>query len=205
MAITFPLTLPPRAKRVSITPVAFVAMNAADFTGKQTIQDWASGMWHLSITWPDRKPDTARTIAAFLTALEGPKGTFLAGDPGMKTPAGVATGTPKVSGSVASGARQITTKGWSNSITGILKAGDYIQIGAGSGARLYMVLVDANSNGSGLATLETWPPVREALVDNTAITTASPVGLFRLASSGQGWANDEEKTYQFALEAIEAI
>jgi hypothetical protein len=44
-----------------------------------------------------------------------------------------------------------------------------------------MVLVDANSDGSGQATLELFPRVRTAFASGTSITVSNPKGVWRLA------------------------
>jgi hypothetical protein len=131
---------------------------------------------------------------AFKSKLKGPKGTFLMGDPSARTPRGVATGTPQVNGSVATLAEEITTKGWTPSTTNILKEGDWIQIGN----RLYRVLQNVNSNGSGNCTVDVFPPVREALANNTTIVTTNTVGLFRLTSA-------EQVPYEVTADGVYAI
>ena len=49
-------------------------------------------------------------------------------------------------------------------MTGTLKAGDYIQIGAASDATLHKVLVDQDGDG----TLEVWPKLRK---DRTSVVS----------------------------------
>src|SRR3954463_10292223 len=140
---------------------------------------------------------------AALRSLDGPVGTFYLGDTAWKTPRGTATGTPLVNGASQTG-EDLATDGWTASVTGILKAGDWIQLGTGSSARLYMVMVDANSNGSGQATLTIRPKLRSSPGDNSAIVTNSPVGVFRLAVA-PGWTLDRAKVAQgLSFVAVEA-
>ncbi len=105
---------------------------------------------------------------------------------------GTSTGTPLVNGAAQSGA-SLLTKGWSNSITGILKQGDVFTM-AGVNAvnpvskqtigslQQFAVTADANSDGSGNATISISPPlttsgpyqtVTVAPADNAAITVVS--------------------------------
>lgn len=66
---------------------------------------------------------------------------------------GVATGTPitQAAGTQPVGTVNLLTTGWTNSVTGILRAGDIITI-AGD-ANPYVVTADVNSSGAGLATV----------------------------------------------------
>src|SRR5262249_47491531 len=138
----------------------------------------------------------------FLLALNGPFNNFLMGDPIGKTPRGPASGTPLVNGGGQTGST-LVTDGWAPSITGILKAGDYIQIVQ----RLHKVLTDTNSDGSGNATLDIWPSLRDAgPADNTTIITTNTVGLFRLADNNYTvWSSDADKILEMGFSAVEDI
>ncbi len=87
----------------------------------------------------------------------------------------------------------------------VFKAGDYFQIGTGSSSRLHMVTADADSNASGEATLDIWPPLRSSPADNAAVTVSSPKGVFRLTENVTGWDIDAARTYGITLKAIEVI
>jgi hypothetical protein len=125
---------------------------------------------------------------------------------------GVATGTPLVNGAAqnvtyanavgSNWSQSLVTDGWTNSVTGILKAGDVFTIAGvfavnpvpGEGAKMAMpylqqftVLADANSGAStGPATLTISPPiitsgpfqtVSAAPADNAAITVLGTGGV----------------------------
>lgn len=88
---------------------------------------------------------------------------------------GTATGTPLINGALAAGTTSLTTDGWTNSITGILKKGDIITIAGDPNP--YVVTADVNSNGSGVATVpisngkpNDTPGLIKAAADNAAIT-----------------------------------
>jgi hypothetical protein len=108
---------------------------------------------------------------------------------------GALGGTPLVAGTITASTfpdttTSVTTDGWSNSITGVVKAGDVITFAGvfsvnprtlASTGRLqnFVVTADANSNGSGLATLIVSPAmivsgarrtVTNVPADNAAIT-----------------------------------
>jgi hypothetical protein len=125
------------------------------------------------------KREDAAPIVAALMGLQGIRGTFYFGDPQWTSPQGIGTGTPLVNGASQTG-QDLITDGWTVSQTGIVKAGDWLQIGSGSTQQICMVLADANSDGSGNATISLFPRIRTAFADNVAITVTSPKGVWRL-------------------------
>ena len=137
---------------------------------------------------------------SFILALMGQKGTFLLGDPLAKIPRGLASGNPLVNGANQIG-NTLITDGWTASISGILLAGDYIQINN----RLYKVLQDVTSDGSGNATLEIWPRLAASPADNEYIVTYDCKGVFRLAENVTPiYEANEERFYSINFSAIEA-
>lgn len=119
------------------------------------------------------------------TALSGP-GSGVTGlyiQP-LRYPIGVATGTPLVNNGAgySAGATSIATDGWTISITGILKQGDMISFA--SHATRYFVTADANSNGSGQATITISPALTASVPDNNAITVQSSPGRMALPPNG---------------------
>jgi hypothetical protein len=100
---------------------------------------------------------------------------------------------------------ELITDGWTTSTTGILKAGDYIQIGGGAAAKLHKVLDDVNSNSSGEATLTLWPDLRSAPSDNAAIVVSGAKGVFRLSTNQSDWDVNEASIYGMTFPAREAL
>jgi hypothetical protein len=110
---------------------------------------------------------------------------------------GARGGTPLVNGGSQTGS-SLVTDGWSNSITGVVKAGDIITLGSTPAntvyavnpvnkqstgqARQFVVTADANSNGSGQATISISP----AITTSTAYQTvnASPADNLPIALMG---------------------
>lgn len=109
-------------------------------------------------------------IEGFLAAQQGAFEAFAFIHPTKKTPRGLATGTPVVSGAAQVGA-SLLTSGWTASVTGIMKAGDII--GVAGQTKVYMVTADANSNGSGVATLIVSPPLMQSPANAAAIVTSN--------------------------------
>ena len=206
MTITFPLQLPafPDAAAVTISPLHTVAILDAPHSLKQQVQRFDGQLWQADITLRLMPRATAAPWTAFLLAMNGRAGTVLLGDPATTAPLGVATGTPLVDGASQAGGT-LATKGWSASVTGILKAGDYIQLGAGAATRLHQVIEDADSDSGGLASLTIWPDLRDSPADGAAVVTQAPKGTFRLAANDNGWSTDNRGLYGVTLSLIEAV
>lgn len=202
MATSFPVSLPSTAtRRIRIRQASVVAVGQSPFTLEQQVQRRQGQVWALEVDYPPMTRATAEALHAALCSLNGREGTFLFGDSANKTARGTATGTPLVKGASQTG-EDLITDGWTAGVTGILKAGDWIQLGTGSTSRLYKVLADANSNGSGDATLTLWPRIFTAWADNAAITVSFPKGVFRLTSDGHGWDIDEMRINGCGFSAV---
>jgi hypothetical protein len=206
MPISFPLALPasPAIRRVAFGGRAVVGVSASPFTLSQQVFAHAGQAWQASVSLPAMHRDEAGAWQAFFLSLNGREGTFLMGDQAAATARGDATGTPLVAGASQTG-NSLDTDGWTNSITGILLAGDYFQLGSGSTARLHLVLNDADSDGAGAATLDIWPSLRTSPADTDPLVVASPAGLWRMDSNTPGWDLDEALFYGFDFTASEAL
>lgn len=194
MAVSYPMNTPTTIGIASITlrAVNAVTTSQSPFTYKQQVVDFGGQRWEASVSIPSVHRDKASEWVAMLIALRGPVGTFLLGDPDYATPRGDASSVA-VTGSA--GASTVTV-----AMTGTLKAGDYIQLGSGSSARLHKVLVDQTGNG----TLEIWPSLRSDYSSATA-TLDSPKGVFRLKQNMTEWSINNASFYGISFEAVEVI
>jgi hypothetical protein len=190
--------------RVRLVANDVVGVSQSPFTAVQQVYRYSGQFWEADITLPPMKRADAEYWISFLLKLNGPFGTFLMGDPNGATARGAATGTPLVNGAGQTG-NELVTDGWTTSTTGILKAGDYIQLGTGATSRLYKVLDDVNSDGSGNATLTLWPDLRSAPADNAAITVSNTKTTFRLNSAQTSWDINEATIYGLTFGAREAL
>jgi hypothetical protein len=207
MAITYPLSLPVATKAIQsieIRAVNAVAYSRSPFTFAGQAFAYSGQMWTADVTLKPMKRADAEQWNAWLFSLRGQLGTFLMGDPMGATARGVATGTPLVNGGSQTGG-SLVIDGATNSTTGWLLAGDYIQLGSGSSARLHKVLTDANSDGSGNVTLDIWPHIRVAPADNATVTVSDAKGLFRLSSNEQAFSINESAIYGMTFAAMEAV
>lgn len=206
MTITYPLTPPstPKARSFRIAPETAVGVHTSPFSFVEQAQRHAGQRWGLSVTLPAMKRAQAEAWIAFLVALNGREGTFLYGDPSGATPQGIATGAPLVDGAGQTGP-VLNSKGWTASQTGILKAGDWIQLGSAGTSRLHKILKDADSDAGGLAALDIWPRLRTSPADGATIIAADTVGLFRLSEGPAAWDVDEAQFFGLSFTATEAV
>lgn len=204
MALTYPLALPTtRApRRIRIDMSSAVGLQPSPLSLEQTVYVWQGDLWEGMLEWGAMGIADAGPVKAFLAALNGTEGTFLAGDPMLATPQGSWAGTPLLNGAHVAGAKTLAVKGFSAAATG--KAGDYLQFGSGSSTRLHMVVVDFTADGAGAATLEIWPRLRAAYANNTALVKTGTQGLWRLASNRRGWDMEDVRVMGIAVPIIEA-
>lgn len=205
MAYTYPLTFPNIGiKSVNIRAQSVVGVSTSPFTGQQQVYKHQGQWWEMEVTMPPMKRDEAEQVAAFLLKMNGRYGTFLLGDKANTAPRGVGTGTPLVNGASQTG-DALLTDGWTTSTAGILKAGDWIQLGSGATTRLYKVLDDVDSDESGNAYLNIWPKLRQAPDDDDPIVVNSPVGQWRLSANETNFSIDEASIYGITFACIESL
>lgn len=203
MTITYPLSLPDTIsfRSVSLEMTNRVAMTESVFTGTQQVFQHSGAMWRASIELVPMDRASAAPWQGFLAALNGRAGSFLMGPDPLATLRGSAAGTPLAAGAQSENASTLDIDGLTASATDVFRDGDFIQIGSGTSARLYMVLGDHDADGGGAATLDIWPSLRVAVADNAAIVSSSPVGLFRLSSNAIAWSA-AELSYGLTFDAV---
>lgn len=208
MAVSFPLSLSglKKPRSVVIRKRSVVGVSPSTFTLQPQVFAWAGQLWEADITLPPMPdPDDAEAWIAKLVSLNGREGNFLIGpDYANLSPRGIGTGTPLVKGGSQTG-YDLDTDGWTATQTGIMKAGDWFSLGSGSATRLYKVMVDADSDGSGDATLTIWPKLRSSPADNDALTVTSPLGRFMLATNDTEWSIDQAAVYGLSFRAVEDL
>lgn len=194
MAISYPLSLPTNVGMASIELRArnTVAVSMSPFTYKQQTHSYDGQMWEADVTLPPMNRDDAESWVSFLMSLKGRAGTFLLYDPSARSARGTAT-SATVTGSAGDDSLSVV-------MTGTLKAGDYIQIGAASDATLHKVLVDQSGSG----TLEVWPKLRKDRA-SVAVDLTSASGLFRLASNETAWSVDNASFFGISFGATEVV
>lgn len=209
MAITYPIAFPTHTGVSTVNLIArnSIGISSSPFTFAQQVQKNTGQRWEADISLPPMKRADADLWIAFFMKLYGQYGTFLMGDPNAANPRGSASsapGTPLVNGASQTG-NTLSIDGAPASATGYLKAGDYIQLGSGSTARLYKVLDDADSNASGEVDLTIWPDLRSSPDDDAAVVVSSAKGVFRLSTPTANWGVSNDSFYSLSFGAVEAI
>jgi len=194
MAISYPLDTPTTIgfESIELRAVNATITSQSPFSYKQQVISHTGQRWEASVSIPSVLRDLAEPWAAFLTALKGQTGTFLLGDPLSATPRGTVSSCT-LTGTAGDESVAVT-------MTGSLLAGDYIQLGSGTTARLHKVLVDQSGSG----TLEIWPALRSTYTSAT-VTTTNAKGVFRLNQNMSSWQISNANSYGIAFEAVEAI
>ena len=206
MPISYPITLPTtRVRSVQISPRSAVAVAESPFTYQQQTYVHPGQAWGLSVTLVPMKRADYEVWLSSLLSLNGREGTFLFGDTAAPNPQGNIVGSvPVVHGAGQTGS-DLIVRGWAVSTSNVMKAGDWVQLGSGSTARLFKNLADASSNGSGHATLTLWPKIRTAYADGAALTVTNPKGLWRLTEE-ISWRELESKLLEgLVFNAVQAL
>ena len=177
MSGTLPTTPRPSAVRISSHQPTLVSVA---HSLKRQVRTRGAQRWSAVLSYPTMKRVDFAPLWAFLVSQKGQYEAFQGVMPGYDTPQGTATGTPLAFGAASAGATSIPTDGWTISITGILKAGDFIKFSGHT--KVYMVVADANSNGSGQATLSIMPKLVAAVADNEALTVTAVPFTWQLAN-----------------------
>lgn len=201
MAITYPLALPTATglRHIRIIPRARVAETRSPFTNEPEIQVNQGQWFEAEVTLPPGLRANAEQWVAFLLKLNGKEGTFLLGDPAGSAPRGAAKdtpGSPLVNGAGQLG-NDLVIDGAPVSVTGYLLTGDWIQLGSGATARLYKVLDDANTDGSGNLTLTVWPELTAGNqpANNDPVVVSATRGVFRLRHNAMPYDINEALFY----------
>ena len=189
------ITLPDiPALKSDFRPIYIIAAGASVFTGSEQTYDWGGAIWEGEVAFDVGGYDSLNygelaQMKAFIMACKGKTNGFLYGDAEylVRGPRGTDSGTSLVKGASQTGASLIVD-GFTPSETGVVMAGDYLQLGSGLNARLYGILADADSDGSGEATILLDRPLRTVPNDNDAVTITGAKGLMKLTENNIGWS-----------------
>ena len=209
MAYSYPLTLPTVSgiRSISLRVRNVVGISQSPFTLKQQVISHSGQQWEADISLPPMTRDEGEDWVSFLVKLKGQQGTFLLGDPSGATPRGSAAttaGTPVVNGAGQTGGN-LTIDGLPVSVSGYLKAGDYIQLGTASSSTLHKVLNDVTTSAAGEASIDVYPSIRTAPADGSSVTVSNAKGVFRLSSNETSWSISEVELFGISFSAVEAI
>lgn len=134
---------------------------------KRQVRSSNAQQWSFKLNWENLDRGEAGILAAFANSQRGQYGAFEIGLPGaFKNSAANPIGTPRLAGAASAGVQTLNTDGWAVSKT-VLKAGDFLRLS--SGTKLYQVLADVVSDGSGAATVPIFPQLYAPAADSTSL------------------------------------
>ncbi len=206
MPITYPLAFPTVGGPVKITwtPESAVQYVESEFTFLQTVYAWEGQRRSITVECGDMILEHAKKWQSFILKLNGPEGTFywqdFVGRASRGTIDGLSGYTARVNGAGQNGP-DLITDGWPVSVTGLMREGDWISIND----RLYTLLADVSSNGSGQATLTIWPHARRFADNQIIIAGNSARGKFNLMAIPEFVWNLEDMMEGFTFTAMEAL
>ena len=180
------------------------ALAASPFSGHVQAQRGQMERWSFTMQFQRMGRAAAQEAMGFFMRLEGNLHTFRMYDPAGRKPLGVATGAPILAENVLAGARTVATQGWQPNVPGILKAGDWVQIGDNF-ARLR---ADADSSPTGTATLDLWPKLMTAAALATPVIVRDAKGIFRFTSDFPSWAVEARsvlRPFQISMTGVQEI
>lgn len=148
MSGTFPTT--PLPATVALRSIAPTRVSVAH-SMKRNVRSRAAQRYTAQLEWRNVPKATMAAIIAFVEQQRGQYGNFLITLPGYTSPLGSWAGSPVVSGAGQTG-YALNLSGFTPTQTGVAKAGDLIRIGS-TDLKVYRVASDANSDGTGLATI----------------------------------------------------
>lgn len=191
-----------------------VSVNTSPFDRSVQLQEWAGEQWMVKCSLPPMPRAQASAWLSFFASLHGPVGTFMLGPYPLRVPLGPATGAvadslhqhglqgPFVYGDTnARGQFSLATGGWTPDTSGILQAGDFIQL---SNA-LHMIVSSEDSDANGRCAFDIWPSLRGTPQDGDPLITVAPKGMFRLAQNDLEFDVDAAAIFTFSFNAVEVL
>lgn len=180
------------------------ALAASPFSGHVQAQRGQLERWSFTMELRRLTREEAQAAQGFFLALEASLGLFRMHDPAARLPLGVATGTPVLAATADPGDRTISISGFTPSVSNILRAGDWLQIGD----QLAKVVADVSSSASGTASVTIWPKVMVEVPSGQPVTVREAKGIFRFTSQLPEWTADSSergRPYTTVLAGVQEV
>jgi hypothetical protein len=200
MSGTFPST--PATKSVGISSKQNTIVSTTT-SGRRQARQIDGQRFALTLQFPVMTRSEFAPIMAFIMKQRSQLESFQYVPATVSTTRGVATGVISVNGSVSAGATSCSIDGMANSTNGVFKAGDFFRFTGQN--KVYMIVEDVNSNGSGAGTLTFEPPLRTSLSDNAVIIYSNVDFTVGLTNDIQEFAVGTENYYQYEVDLIEVL
>ena len=195
--ITFP-TLSRIPRDLTFGIVWNTQVSTSPLSGAVQTLELPGARWQISFRLSDREEADSVLIQAHLLKLRGRVNRSLIYNFARPVPRGTIAGTPLVNGASQTG-NTLAIDGCTAGTT--LLAGDFFSVND----ELKMLTADATANGAGAMSLSLDEPIRTSPSDNSAIVTASPTCIMRLASDEIAADYQAGRFSSFTLEAVETF
>jgi hypothetical protein len=200
MSGTFPSSPAPRDVAISTNQNTIVTTTAS---GRRQARQIDGQRFRLRLRFPVMTRAEFAPINAFILKQRSQLESFQYVPPTISAPLGVATGTIAVAGAISAGATSCSIDGMANSTNGVFKAGDYFRFTNQN--KVYMVMADVNSNGSGAGTLTFEPPLRSNVADNNVLIYSNVDFTVGLTGDIQEFTIGTENYFQYEVDLIEVL
>ncbi|WDE11342.1 hypothetical protein [Thalassomonas haliotis] len=129
--------------------------------------------WEVTLRTVPLEDADARSLSAFLNALEGRLNSFDVILPLYSTPQGAATGVPSVSAATAAGEKMVPAKHGAANVENQVMAGDFIRFAGHS--KVYQVTANADTDSAGNMSYQITPGlVKSVAADENIIVKDVP-------------------------------
>lgn len=200
--VTFPTSIRPDVFRLVPDAGPGQSVSESPFSGAQTVTTmWGSERWKFEASYSDLINAERAEMQAFIVRLRVARNVFLLANPTALN-RGALSGTPIIGVASLAGTSMVVAGG-PNNISSWACAGDFIAVNS----MLKMVLQNASTNGSGIASLQVWPPQYKAPSSGTPIivNANSAMGAFRLISAPTFNTDPPGYRLSLSISAVEHI
>jgi hypothetical protein len=200
MSGTFPSTPTPKDVVIRSQQNTIVSTTAS---GRRQARQIDGQRFALTLRFPVMTRAEFAPILAFIMKQRSQLESFTYTPATMEDTRGSASTTISVNGAHSAGVTSVAVDGMGNNLTGVLKAGDFIRFTGQN--KVYMVIDDLSSNGSGAGTLTIEPPLRSALSDNTVLIYNNVDFTVGLTSDIQEFNIGTSLYYQYEVDLVEVL
>ena len=200
MSGTFPSSPAPRDVAISTNQNTIVTTTAS---GRRQARQIDGQKFRLRLRFPVMTRTEFAPILAFIMKQRSQMESFQYTPPSVDDALGVASGVISVNGAISAGVTSVAIDGMANSTSGVFKAGDFFRFTGQS--KVYMVVADVSSNGSGQGTLTFEPPLRSNVADNAVLIYSNVDFTVGLTGDIQEFTIGTENYFQYEIDLIEVL
>ena len=200
MSGTFPSSPAPRDVAISTNQNTIVTTTAS---GRRQARQIDGQRFRLRVRFPIMTRTEFAPINAFVMKQRSQMESFQYVPPTIDDALGVASGVISVNGAISAGVTSVAIDGMANITSGVFKAGDYFRFTGQN--KVYMVMADVSSNGSGAGTLTFEPPLRANVADNNVLIYSNVDFTVGLTGDIQEFTIGTENYFQYEVDLIEVL